>query len=69
LSTTVGLKKAKIRFYNFHVPGDRKERQLGYVSLLVKQLLRERAVELQALPGASIDSNHNLLFFQRCALD
>jgi hypothetical protein len=59
LSITVGLKKAKGGFYNFQAPGDRKGRQLGYVSLLLKQQFRCRAVELQTVREADIDSNHS----------
>jgi hypothetical protein len=66
LSITVGLKKVKRRFYNCQAPEDRKGLQLSFVSLLMKQQLKDRAVELQALPGgADADSNHNLLFIPK----
>jgi len=36
---------------------------VDFVILLVKEQFTERTVELQALPGAGIDSIHNLLLF------
>ena len=45
-------------------PGDRNRRQLEYI--LVKHRFRNSVKDVQTLPGADIDSDHNLLVAKIC---
>jgi len=53
------FKKPKRRLYTWKVPGDWSRYQLDYI--LVKHRFRNSVKDVQTLPGAGIDSDHNLL--------
>jgi endonuclease/exonuclease/phosphatase family metal-dependent hydrolase len=58
------LKMPKRRLYTWKSPGDRSQHQLDYV--LLKQRFRNSVKDVQTLPGADIDSDHNLLVTKIC---
>ena len=53
------FKKRKTKQYTWKSPGDRKRYQTDYI--LVKQCFRNSIRDVKKLPGADIDSDHNLL--------
>jgi len=53
------FKKPKRRLYTWRAPGNWSRHQLDYI--LVKHRFRNRVKDVQTLPGAGIDSDHNLL--------
>jgi len=53
------FKKRKTKLYTWKSPGDRKRYQIDYI--LVKQCFRNSIRDVKTLPGADIDSDHNLL--------
>jgi exonuclease III len=57
--TNTGFKKPKRRLYTWKAPGDRSRHQLNYI--LVKHQFRNSVKDVQTLPGADINSDHNLL--------
>jgi hypothetical protein len=62
--TNTWFKKPKRRLYTWKSPGDRSRYQLDYV--LVKQQFRNSVKDVQTMPGADIDSDHNLLVAKIC---
>jgi hypothetical protein len=58
------VQKLKRRLYTWKAPGDRNRYQLDYV--LVKQRFRNSVKDVQIMPGADIDSDHNLLVAMIC---
>ncbi|PNF25412.1 hypothetical protein B7P43_G09171 [Cryptotermes secundus] len=57
--TNTWFKKPKRRIYTWKAPGDWKRHQLDYI--LVKHRFRNSVKDVKTLPGADIDSDHNLL--------
>ena len=57
--TNTWFKKPKRRLYTWKAPGDWSRHQLDYI--LVKHRFRNSVKDVQTLPGADIDSDHNLL--------
>ena len=57
--TNTWLKKIKTKLYTWKSPGDRNRYQIDYI--LVKQHFRNSIRDVKTLPGADIDSDHNLL--------
>ena len=57
--TNTWFKKPRRRPYTWKAPGDRGQHQLDYI--LMKQRFRNSVKDVQTLPGADIDSDHNLL--------
>jgi len=55
----IWFKKPKRRLCTWKAPGDWSRHQLDYI--LVKHRFRNSVKEVQTLPGADIDSDHNLL--------
>ena len=53
------FKKRKMKLYTWKSPGDRNRYQIDYI--LVKQRFRNSIRDVKTLPGADIDSDHNLL--------
>ena len=53
------FKKRKTKLYTWKSPGDRKRYQIDYI--LVNQRFRNSIRDVKTLPGADIDSDHNLL--------
>jgi exonuclease III len=64
LITNTWFKKPKRRLYTWKSPGYRSRYHLDYV--LVKQRFRKCVKDVQTLPGADIDSDHNLLVAMIC---
>jgi hypothetical protein len=62
--TNTWFKKPKRRLYTWKAPGDRIRHQMDYV--LVRQRFRKSVKDVQTLPGADIDSDHNLLVAKIC---
>ena len=62
--TNTCFRKPKRRLYTWKVPGDRSQHQLDYI--LVKHQFRNIVKDVQTLPGADIDSDHNLLVAKIC---
>jgi len=56
--TNTWFKKPKIRLYTWKAPGDWSRHQLDYI--LVKRRFRNSVKDVQTLPGADINSDHNL---------
>jgi hypothetical protein len=56
--------KPKRRLYTWKSAGDRSRYQLVYV--LVKQRFRNDVKDVQTLPGADIDCDHNILVATIC---
>ena len=57
--TNTWSKKTKRRLYTWKASGDWSRHQLDYI--LVKYRFRNSVKDVQTLPGADIDSDHNLL--------
>jgi len=57
--TNTWFKKPKRRLNTWKAPGDWSRHQLDYI--LVKHRFRNSVKDVQTLPGADIDSDHNLL--------
>jgi hypothetical protein len=57
--TNTWFKKPKRKLYTWKAPGDWSRHQLDYI--LVKHRFRNSVKDVQTLPGADIDSDHNLL--------
>ena len=57
--TNTWFTKPKRRLYTLKAPGDWSRHQLDYI--LVKHRFRNSVKDVQTLPGADIDSDHNLL--------
>ncbi|PNF31983.1 hypothetical protein B7P43_G06564 [Cryptotermes secundus] len=57
--TNTWFKKPKRRLYTWKAPGDWRQHQLDYN--LVKHQFRNSVKDVKTLPGADIDSHHNLL--------
>ena len=57
--TNTWFKKPKRRLYTWKAPGNWDRHQLEYI--LVKHRFRNSVKDVQTLPGADIDSDHNLL--------
>ena len=53
------FKKRKTMLYTWKSPGERNRYQIDYI--LVKQRFRNSTRDVKTLPGADIDSDHNLL--------
>jgi len=62
--TNTGFRKPKRRQYAWKAPGDQSRHQLDYI--LVKHRFRNSVKDVQTLPGADIDSDHNLLVAKIC---
>jgi len=60
--TNIWFKKPKRRLYTWKVPGEWSQHQLDYI--LVKLRFRNSVKDVQTLPGADIDSDHNVLVCQ-----
>jgi hypothetical protein len=58
------FKKPKRRLYTWKSPVDRSRYHLDYV--LVKQRFSNSVKDVQTMPGADIDSDHNLLVATIC---
>jgi len=56
--TNTWFKKPKRRLYTWKAPGDWGRHQLDYI--LMKHRFRNSVKDVQTLPGADIDSDHNL---------
>jgi endonuclease/exonuclease/phosphatase family metal-dependent hydrolase len=57
--TNTWFRKPKRRMYTRKAPGDRSRHQLDYI--LVKHRFINSVKDVQTLPGADIDPDHNLL--------
>ncbi|PNF14567.1 hypothetical protein B7P43_G14130 [Cryptotermes secundus] len=57
--TNTWFEKPKRRLYTWKAPGDWRRHQLDYI--LVKHRFRNSVKDVKTLPGADIDSDHNLL--------
>jgi exonuclease III len=62
--TNIQFKKPKRRLYTWKAPGDRSQYQLDYI--LVKHRFRNGVKDVHTLPGADIDSDHNLRAAKIC---
>ena len=62
--TNTWFRKPKRRLYTWKAPGDRSRHQLDYI--LVKHRFRNSVKDVQTMPGADIDSDHNLLVAKIC---
>jgi hypothetical protein len=62
--TNTWFRKPKRRLCTWKAPEDRSRHQLDY--LLVKHGFRNSVKYVQSLPGANIDSDHNLLVAKFC---
>jgi endonuclease/exonuclease/phosphatase family metal-dependent hydrolase len=62
--TNTWFRKPKRRLYTWKAPGDRSRHQLDCI--LVKHQFRNCVKDVQTLPGADIDSDHNLLVAKIC---
>ena len=63
--TNIWFRKPKRRLYTWKAPGDRIRHQLDYI--LVKHRIRNSVKDVQVLPGADIDCDHNLLVAKICS--
>jgi hypothetical protein len=57
--TNTWFKKRKTKLYTWKNPGDTSRYQIDYI--LVKQRFRNSVKDVKTMPGADIDSDHNLL--------
>jgi hypothetical protein len=57
--TNTWFKKPKRRLYTWKAPGDQNRHQLDYI--LVKHRFRNSMKDMQTMPRANNDSDHNLL--------
>ena len=62
--TNTWFRKPKRRLYTWKAPGDRSQHHLDYI--LVRHRFRNSVKDVQTLPGADIDSDHNLLVDKIC---
>ena len=62
--TNTWFRKHKRRLYTWKAPGDYSRHQLDYI--LVKHRFRKNLKDVQTLPGADIDYDHNLLVAKIC---
>jgi len=62
--TNTWFRKPKRRLYTWKVPGDWSRHRLDYI--LVKHRFRNSVKDVQTLPGADIDSDHNLHVLKIC---
>ena len=62
--TNTWFGKPKRKMYTRKAPGDRSRNQLDYI--LVKHRFRKSVKDVQTLPRADIDSDHNLLVAKIC---
>jgi hypothetical protein len=62
--TNTWFRKPKRRLYTWKAPGDRSRHQLDYI--LVKHQFTNSVKDVQTLPGADIDSDHNSLVAKIC---
>jgi hypothetical protein len=62
--TNAWFRKPKRRLYTWKASGDRIRHQLDYI--LVKHRFRNSVKDVQTLPGADIDSDHNILVVNFC---
>jgi len=62
--TNTWFRKPKRRLYKWKAPGDRSRYQLDYI--LVNRRFRNSVKDVQTLPGADTDSDHNLLVAKVC---
>ena len=62
--TNSWFRKPKRRLYTWKAPGVQSWHQLDYI--LVKHQFRNSVKDVQTLPGADIDSDHNLLVAKIC---
>jgi hypothetical protein len=62
--TNTWLRKPKRRLYTWKAQGDGSRHHLHYI--LVKNRFRNSVKDVQTLPGADIDSDHNLLVAKIC---
>jgi endonuclease/exonuclease/phosphatase family metal-dependent hydrolase len=62
--TNTSFRKPKRRLDTWKAPGDPSRHQLDYI--LVKHRFRNSVKDVQTLPGADIDSDHNLLVAKIC---
>ena len=62
--TNTWFRKPKRILYTWKAPGDRSRKQLDYI--LVKHRFRNSVQDVKTLPGAGIDSDHNLLVVKIC---
>jgi len=58
------FRKPNGRLYTWKAPRDWSRHQLDYI--LVKYRFRNSVKDMQTLPGADIDSDHNLLVAKIC---
>jgi hypothetical protein len=59
------FRKPKRRLYTWKAPGNWSQHQLDYI--LVKHQFRNCVKDVQTLPGADIDPDHNILVAKICA--
>ena len=62
--TSTWFRKPKRKLYTWKAPGGRSRHQLDYI--LVKHRFRNSVKDVQTLPGADVDSHHNLLVAKIC---
>jgi len=62
--TNTWFRKPKRRMYTWKAPGDWSRYKLDYI--LVKHQCRNSVKDVHTLPGADIDSDHNLLVAKIC---
>jgi len=62
--TYTWFKKPKRRLYTWKAPADWSRHQLDYI--LVKHRFRNSVKDVHTLPGADVDSDHNLLVAKVC---
>jgi len=62
--TKTWFRKPKRRLYTWKAPEDRSRHQLDYI--IVKHRFQNSVKDVQTLPGADIDSDHNLLLAKIC---
>jgi len=62
--TNTWFRKPKRRLYTRKAPGDRRQHQLDYI--LVKHRFRNSVKDVQTLPVADIDYDHNLIVAKIC---
>ena len=63
--TKTWFRKPKRRLYTWKAPEDRSRHQLDYI--IVKHRFQNSVKDVQTLPGADIDSDHNLLVAKFCS--
>jgi endonuclease/exonuclease/phosphatase family metal-dependent hydrolase len=62
--TNTWFRKPKRRLYKWKAPGDQSRHHLDYI--LLKHRFRNSVKDVQTLPEADIDSDHNLLVAKIC---